>query len=273
MRASLRSEPVQPINLFSFLDIVFTATGVLMVIGVFFSLSPHIKNLTHEPAFSAETVARQAELRAAVTAWRTNQALEKRLRRFATTRRTTATATVLGGLTRKVEAEALLLDAVALAKENRPLKERIASLETAISRRLSTVAGAEKEWLQREQALIAAESQRRRLLVKVDASPSLKEVVLMVVTRDWIEVEWMQRPELRLRMAAPWTEAARGKLLARFNPAQQRFVLFFKPSGAIYFDSLRGALKRDGYEIGHEPVPEDYTVNLHEGVSFIEVIR
>src|SRR4051794_24645684 len=82
MRTSLRSEPVQQVNLFAFLDIVFTATGVLMVIGVFFSLSPSLEKITREPALSADTVALQMELRATIATWRQNEALEKRVRQL-----------------------------------------------------------------------------------------------------------------------------------------------------------------------------------------------
>jgi hypothetical protein len=274
MRASLRSEPVQQVNLFAFLDIVFTATGVLMVIGVFFSLSPRLEKLTREPEQSVDTLARQQELQAAIKTWRQNEALEKQIRRFATLKPSPETLAIArDNPVLSFNTEALLLDEAALAANNRPLSQQIAELEAATLRRLAAASKAEKVWLQREQMLLERERRNRRLIVRVDQAPSVKEVVLLVVTDKWIDVERMDRPDLRLRTVAPWAELTRANLLSRFDPARQRFLVFFKPSGAAYFENLRTTLKQAGYEVGYEPVPEGFSVNLHDQESPIQMLR
>lgn len=274
MRTSLRSEPVQQVNLFAFLDIVFTATGVLMVIGVFFSLSPRLEKLTRETELPADTIARQEELHAAVATWRKNEALAKQVRGFAVTKPSPAAlAAVANSGGSSFNPDALLLDEAALAANNRPLSQQITDLETATLRRLAAASNAEKTWLQREQMLLEKQRRNRRLLVRVDQSASVKEIVLLVVSGNGIDIERMDRPDLRLRMTAPWTEPARDSLLSRFEPARQRFLVFFKPSGAAYFETIRTSLKRAGYEVGYEPVPEEFSVNLHEKDAPIERLR
>jgi hypothetical protein len=101
------------------------------------------------------------------------------------------------------------------------------------------------------------------MLVIPEKTLTSKTPVFGVVTQDAVRWELYGR-----RAAFPESRGSnlpRAALssLSRFKPRDHYVVLYFKPSGALYFEKLRDAIKRAGYEVGYDAVAEDAELSFN----------
>lgn len=261
------------ISFFAFQDIITGTSGFLIALALFLALNLDEK-LT-EGAGGQPLARRQEELKSMqaqilslkqqVADWEQQPGLDATtVRRMIGQLKTSIAeldARPLPGLNQNADATGR--DAMLRAEKKR-LLTRLEEMNASIHKGALLSSGLVKDIPDLEKKLLDEQSSLRRLKQRrnvVTLTPEQdagrKQPVLVLV----------QGSLLRLQRAdgAPAAAGSVKELsdyLRQASPATHYVVLYFKPSGAMHFETLKRLVRAEGYEMGYDVIPEEADVEF-----------
>ncbi len=225
---------------------MFSATAIMLLVAIFFAIATRVSTFSAEP----ERTELGKELNASEL-----QQTEANLREL--TRQINETETQLDRLRAIEKAENLSgSDRLATAED-------VAAAEQRTADQLRAMQAEEANWTSLRQRIIEIENESDTLLLIPKASDTLREPVMLIISADWIDLEFAQRPDLRRRVAGPVNLDVVRRALREFSPKHQILWVGLRPSSAGLFDTIRTETLASGFKVSWEPIGETQKVNFH----------
>lgn len=160
----------------------------------------------------------------------------------------------------------LKLDAVkSRASEIIRLKNEIELAKTKLNMLRPTVQQTNRNAVELERKVKLAEAtvvqsrlESKKLRLIRELSDTTKEPVIVDVSERQIRVMRFDKPGTTTMESTEDFQRS----LKSFRKEEQYFVLYFRPSGATCFESLRQAVKDAGFEVGYDAVEENSDLSL-----------
>lgn len=148
------------------------------------------------------------------------------------------------------------------------LRQEIKTQEEMLTTLVPKVENSTKKQIEMEAAVKEAESavvqlrlEKKKLRLIRELSDTTKEPVIVDVSQNKIVVMRFDKPEPS-EMAS---EESFKRYLKTCKAEDQYFVLYFRPSGAFRFESLREIVKSAGFELGYDATEENTDLSLGKG--------
>ena len=291
IRGSLGGAPKS--NFFSFQDIIMSVTGILIVIALMLALqidkvsatpqksaSPQ-KNLVSddvEPASATpeelarlekEILVKKGNLEAIQSAAQTRESeaeikqeivkLEDQITRLS--KQENNIAGVLPENIKLEEIKSKAAEIMRLRHEIQAQEDKLGSLMPSMQEGSQKVIELENKVKAAEAAVAQVRLEKRKLKLIRELSDTTKEPIIVDVSENRIVVMRFDKPE-PLEMAS---EDSFKRYLKVCKKEEQYFVLYFRPSGAPRFDTLREIVKSAGFEVGYDATEENTDLTLGKG--------
>lgn len=261
------------ISFFAFQDIITGTSGFLIALALFLALN--LDERLTEGAGGQPLARRQEELKSMqaqilslkqqVADWEQQPGLDATtVRRMIGQLKTSIAeldARPLPGLNQNADATGR--DAVLHAEKKR-LLTRLEEMNASIHKGALLSSGLVKDIPDLEKKLLDEQSSLRRLRQRrnvvtliPEQDASRKQPVLVLVQGSLIR---LQRAD-----GAPAATGSVKELsdyLRQASPATHYVVLYFKPSGAMHFETLKRLVRAEGYEMGYDVIPEEADVEF-----------
>jgi hypothetical protein len=260
--SSLRSSSREPVSLFAFQDIIFSVTAIMLFAAIWFAISTRVTQFS----IAEDLDPAEEELLALSQQLADLEAREIIVQGWISAGRPTAAATPPGSATSApavTASPASLLGAAESPATVSALRSLIASEEAEVSRHLLAMQQAESHWAATRRTILELERQSDTFLLAEKADDSLLQPVMILVSTDWIDLEYARRPDLRRRVPGPVDRATILRTLKEFDPARHLLWFGIRPSGAALFDIVRNESRAAGFTLTYEPISETQTVNFH----------
>ena len=266
------------ISFFAFQDIITGTSGFLIALALFLALNLDEK-LT-EGAGGQPVARRQEELRSMqaqilslkrqVADWERQPGLDvTTVRRMIGQLKTSIAeldARPLPGLNQNADATGR--DAV-LRAEKKKLLTRLDAVNASIRKGALLSSGLLKDIPDLENKLVDEQSslrlarQRRNVVTLIpERDGTRKQPVLVLVQGSLIR---LQRADGAPAVTGSVKELS--SYLRQATPATHYVVLYFKPSGAMHFETLKRLVRAEGYEMGYDVIPEETEVEFSNEAS------
>lgn len=272
------------VSLFAFQDVIFSVTGVVIVIALLLALqidkvkvhaepkgistdsdpvtaSPeHLNALESELADARILLDQLQAARGASVAAGELEAeiatLEARISsRLKASQKLSAN---LGGLADTEELKSEAVEIARLSFEIQRCREKLHDLTPSNVEKSASVQELEKQVKEVEATVLGAKAKGRELRLIPGKSDTTKEPIVVDVSDRKIIVRRFGRAEsAEIRSINRFVEYC-----SRFKPTEHFFVFFFRPSGTEQFEDLRQAARRDGFEVGYDAIEENTKLKL-----------
>jgi hypothetical protein len=251
LRSGLRGGESAPISLFAFQDIIFAATGIFLLISILMTLFGKVSMIATEAIDESSEMRLELEALAEQQLELTNQLKALQING--------SLPEAGSGDKRPSSVDALnpwLYDIRSLQRENvdlrrsadqayQQLTQSIMSMNRSEHRLELLQSGAYLELIQSGQAIL-----------RDGKAHDFRELIFILVQEESVDICYPGRPDLRQ------TFESLDRLLAHvdeaFSSSKQMMLLYLKPSGIKRFFALRDALRKRAFQIGYEPVTEDF---------------
>jgi septal ring factor EnvC (AmiA/AmiB activator) len=243
------------INFLFFQDIITCVMGILILITLMLSLSldtsgdatPEEQQLKSDLGKAKESLAQ---------AQQQNQSLEKKALRLTSLPDRPALETEITLIEREINQSNEQLRraqeaAIALQAQQDLARQESQSL-TNLQRAIATL----QSELNAARAQLAAERRQTNSLYVLPATDAAgaHEPVVFVVGNDKIQVHRFNNSATAERAISSAQDAE--PLLASLNPSREYVVLYFRPSGAKWFEPLRALIRARGFTVGYDAIEE-----------------
>jgi len=282
IRGSLGGAPKS--NFFSFQDIIMSVTGILIVIALMLALqidkldgSPKSSEISEdaEPATASlgELNDLENEILKLKTALEESRDLDRKIE---------TTSEILGEIARLEKRiislsgpqdalpsqlpSILKLDELSSrASEILRLKNEIENAEAKLKTLGPAVLQTHRDVIELERKVKLAEALVAQNRIESKKLKLIRE--LSDTTKEPVIVDVGERQIRLMRFDKPGTTTMESdddfkRNLKNFSKEEQYFVLYFRPSGATRFESLRQAVKDSGFEVGYDAVEENSDLSL-----------
>lgn len=269
-------------GLLSFQDIIMSVTGILIVISLLLAIEidkdPNEANPAGTSSDADASVASQAELSAALDKLVSAETELAQLRASEQTK----------------ESESELKASIAR------LEEELARLVSKSSTKKDATEDTDEELLTKGVEIVRLTAEIEELRKKLDEAmgvvdeqgPQLRKIEAMVkqaeaavaaarlkglkvrlvpeqsdTTKEPIIVDLSRKRTLVMRFDNPKPVSAANlpefyRIIEKFDPTKQYFVLFVRPSGADRFEQIRQAIVNSKFEVGYDAIEEDTKILL-----------
>lgn len=269
-------------GMISFQDIIMAVTGILIVIALLLALEidRHPNEIVIvgisgdadvptssqaevsevlDKLVSAETKLEQ--LRAAELSMKSESELEASIIRLEEEVRRLMSNSTRSEVTAGDTNEDLVAKGVAIARarsEIEELRKRLDEATTVVNGESPLLRELEMKVRQAESAVAAARLKGVKIRLVPEQSDTTKEPIIVDLSRTRALVMRFDNP-------APITAENLPefyRIIDRFKPNNQYFVIFVRPSGATRFEQIRQAIVNSGYEVGYDAIEEDTEILL-----------
>lgn len=272
MRSRFHKSPRGGVSFFGFQDIITGTTGFLVVITIFLALDLHeVVGTPTAAAVPADLAGKLGEVLKEIVALKEKTASKAAPKEDEQTLRRTIEELKLSiaRLSPTNGPGEMPAEESALSRELRIEKQKLITQLAALEKRApAATAGAkeadaklaalEEQVKELQSRLQRALAQQNMIHLIPERTGTSKEPVLLVARKTsftLLSLDGKESPEVKSFEAL--TQA-----LAPFPPARCYVVLYFKPSGALWFDDATKHVRGLGYEIGYDVLPEDAVVSL-----------
>ena len=269
-------------GMLSFQDIIMSVTGILIVISLLLALEidqqPYelsrsgVSGDTDSPVASQaelsevldklvraetrleqlraaeQTIESEAELKAAISR------LEEEVARLAakSSNQSLATGDTDGNLLAKG------VEIVRITSEIEELRKRLDDATAVVDEESPRLRELEDKVKQAEAAVAAARLKGLKVKLVPEQSDTSKEPIIVDLSRTRAHVMRFDHPNPVSATNLPEFY----RIIERFEPTKQYFVLFVRPSGADRFEQIRQAIVNSKFEVGYDAVEEDTEILL-----------
>jgi len=269
-------------GLLSFQDIIMSVTGVLIVISLLLAIEidrqPNEASPTGVSGDTDAPIASQAELsevldqlvraeteleqlRASEQSKVSESELEASIARLEEeVARLMSKSSVQRGSEEGADKELLAkgVAIVSITSEIEELRKKLEEAAGVVSEQAPQLRDLEAKVKQAEASVAAARLKGLKVRLVPEQSDTTKEPIIVDLSRTRAVVMRFDSP--KPITAANLPEFYR--IIERFEPTKQYFVLFVRPSGAGRFEQIRQAIVNSGFEVGYDAVEEDTEILL-----------
>lgn len=147
---------------------------------------------------------------------------------------------------------------IRLRHEIRANEDKMAALEPGVLQVNQNAVELENKVKVAEASVAQIRLEKRKLKLIRELSDTTKEPIIVDVSGNHIRVMRFDRPE-PVEMA---TVDGFERYLKACKKDEQYFVLYFRPSGATFFEQLRRTVKNAGFEVGYDATEENFDLSL-----------
>jgi len=147
---------------------------------------------------------------------------------------------------------------VSITSEIEELRKKLEEAAGVVSEQAPQLRDLEAKVKQAEASVAAARLKGLKVRLVPEQSDTTKEPIIVDLSRTRAVVMRFDSP--KPITAANLPEFYR--IIERFEPTKQYFVLFVRPSGAGRFEQIRQAIVNSGFEVGYDAVEEDTEILL-----------
>ena len=147
---------------------------------------------------------------------------------------------------------------VSITSEIEELRKKLEEAAGVVSEQAPQLRDLEAKVKQAEASVAAARLKGLKVRLVPEQSDTTKEPIIVDLSRTRAVVMRFDSPQPIT--AANLPEFYR--IIERFEPTKQYFVLFVRPSGAGRFEQIRQAIVNSGFEVGYDAVEEDTEILL-----------
>lgn len=253
LRTSLRAGGTAPISLFAFQDIIFSATGVFLLIAILMTLFGKIDMI------STEALTESEHLREQLSRITERQLItERKLRVLSnTTEANRANTDFETQAISDVLPENIWLYGVSeLLQHNRLLRKTTDMQYQDLAARITEMNRKEHRLELLQAGAYQSIEAQGSAIVRKGPAYDFREPVFITLDAKGLTITYPGRKDLNQTFDAmkKLTEYISGT----FTPKTQTFLIHVKPSGIEYFEPLKTALRGLDYSLGYEPVLEEF---------------
>jgi myosin heavy subunit len=291
IRGSLGAAPKS--NFFSFQDIIMSVTGILIVIALLLALQIdkvgessadheiNTKNLVSNdidpPSSSPEELSRLEEeiwakknvlqdIRGSSQSNESENQIEQEILKIEDqiarlSKPDHAAESTIPSSLKWEEIQKRLAEINRLREEIKSQEEMLSSLVPRVENGAKKLIEMEAEVKATEAAVVQLRLEKNKLQLIRELSDTTKEPVIVDVSQNKIVVMRFDNPE----PSEMPSEASFKRYLKTCKAEDQYFVLYFRPSGASRFESLREMVKSAGFELGYDATEENTNLSLGKG--------
>lgn len=253
LRSSLRSGGSAPISLFAFQDIIFAATGIFLLIAILMTLFGKVDLL------STEELAESTELREELKLLTERQAIaEKKLQVLEAATlfpksQSTETSNAAGELNRT---NPWLYEIDSLSELNKKLRLNTDADFEALSNKALEMNRQEIRLELLQSGGYQNINDSGQAIIRKGAKHDFREPIFVTLDQSGFMISYPSRPDLKQEFKSQ--QVLLKYIQATFDASAQNFLIFLKPSGIKHFDPLKKWLRSMNYQIGYEPVAENF---------------
>jgi hypothetical protein len=145
-----------------------------------------------------------------------------------------------------------------LRQEIKTQEEMLAALTPKVENGTEKQIELEADVKEQEAAVVQLRLEKNKLQLIRELSDTTKEPVIVDVSQNKIVIMRFDKPE---PLEMPSEESFK-RYLKTCKTEDQYFVLYFRPSGASRFESLREIVKAAGFELGYDATEENTNLSL-----------
>lgn len=253
LRGSLRSTGGAPISLFAFQDIIFAATGIFLLISILMTLFGKVDML------ATEALNESSHLREELKLLSERQAIADRKLRV-----------LEGGITISPSQDTKHTDDIvqqdmpniwlyeidSVLDLNRSLRKNTDQDYQNLSSQVMAMNRKEHRLELLQSGGYQAIDQSGQAIIREGAAHDFREPIFVTLDQSGFTISYLGRPDLNQELKTQ--QALQSYIQESFNPSTQNFLIYLKPSGIKHFDPLKKMLRAMDYQIGYEPVTEDF---------------
>lgn len=253
LRTALRSGGTAPVSFFAFQDIIFSATGIFLLISILMTLfgkmdmlSSELLAETPELKQELETLAQRKTSASAKLFWLAN------LDEPDATSHDMPSALTSG----PAELNPWLYTLKDLAHRNQNLRATTNTAYQALTRSVMSMNRAEHRLEQLQAGLYTFLAESNQAIVREGTPHDFKEPVFIILKDGIFTILFLGRSDLKQEFES--LSAFEMHINETYRSDAQTFLIYVKPSGISQFDPLRSRLRTLGFGVGYEPLPEDF---------------
>mgnify|MGYP005846548151 CR=1 FL=1 len=259
LRGSLRSTGPAPISLFAFQDIVFAATGIFLFVAIMMTLFGKIDLIATEALDETEELREELRVLAEKMTIAKHQAEIVQSQPKDAFIQLSDTAIPADGQTDEAAlAKLWLYDLPELFQFNRGLRKRADKLYQKLTSMLMVMNRRELRLELLQSGAYQVLEAGDLAIVQKGKAHDFREPIFLLIDSERFTITYPGRPELEQKFSTQ--ESLKEHIQDTFNPRSQSFLILLKPSGIRYFEEAKNALRQMGYDIGYEPVIEDFAL-------------
>jgi hypothetical protein len=282
IRGSLGGAPKS--NFFSFQDIIMSVTGILIVIALMLALqidkldgSPEPSEISGdaEPATASLTELRdlESEILKMKTVLEDSRNLDRKTGTVSEIQAEIArleeqiislsgsgdaAPSTLPSPLKLEELKSQAAEIIRLRHEIEIAKTKLSELGPAVQQTTRNAVELERKVKLAEASVAQIRLESKKLKLIRELSDTTKEPVIVDVSERQIRVMRFDKPGTATMDSTDEFQRS----LKSYRKEEQYFVLYFRPSGAARFESLRQAVKDAGFEVGYDAVDENSDLSL-----------
>lgn len=253
LRGSLRSTGGAPISLFAFQDIIFAATGVFLLISILMTLFGKVDML------ATEAMNESSQLREELELLSERQAIADRKLRVLENEITISPSQYTEDIDDIVQNDLpniWFYDIDSVLDFNRSLRQKTDQDYQNLSNQVMVMNRKEHRLELLLSGGYQAIDQAGQAIIREGTAHDFREPIFLTLGQSGFIISYIGRPDLNQELDTQ--QALKSHIQESFSPSTQNFLIYLKPSGIKHFDSLKKMLRTMNYQIGYEPVTEDF---------------
>jgi hypothetical protein len=248
IRSQLRLDGAAPISLFSFQDIIFTATGIFLLVSILLTLFGELEKFAAEDFL--ETAALREELNDLAGALIETNAKLSILK-------SVGESGPLDTSESQPDAgsDVWIYDLDALSDNNRSLRTQTHQLYQDLGPAILEMNRKEYRLEMLQSGMNMELIQTGQTILRKGQAHDFREMIFVELAEGKISIVFQGRPDLTQHFAS--LADFLDYIQSEFIPASQTFLVYLKPSGIPLLRGVQEGLRKLGFRFGYQPMAEE----------------